>query len=230
MESQHHLRHAFAEEMNALEHDLVEMGSRAESMVGQAVESLSKLDVELAMEVVRRDDDIDDRDLAIETRCLRLLALQQPMAGDLRVIGTAMKMITDLERVGDLAVDVAKIAMKIEKELGASDLIDVPGMANVARSMLRNGLEAYVKRDLDLVQRVINQDDEVDDLYRDLRGQIFESMRSEPSGVVTDGWLLLAIHHVERIADHAVNIAERVGFMVTGNLKQFAASHDGADL
>lgn len=229
MEPLQPLRHAFVEEISGLEHDLLEMGSLAESMVAQAVDALSRLDVDRAMDLVRRDDEIDERDVAIETRCLRLLALQQPMAGDLRVIGTAMKMITDLERVGDLSVDIAKIAMKIEKELGTSDLVDIPKMAAVARSMLRNALEAFVKRDLALVQRVIAQDDEVDDLYRDLRGQIFESMRNQPADVVTDSWLLLAIHHVERIADHAVNIAERVGFMVTGNLKQFTASHDGPD-
>ncbi len=144
---------------------------------------------------------------------------------DLRVISTAMKMITDIERIGDLAVEIAKITMKIEKELGRADGIDIPRMAKVAQRMMREALEAYVKRDLELVKSICANDDEVDDLYRDLRGQLFDSMRSDPDNVVVDSWLLLAIHHVERIADHAVNIAERVSFMVTGRFEQLAPSH-----
>src|SRR5687767_7428895 len=118
-----HARHAFANEIQELEHDLLEMGSLAEQMVAQASEALCRLDTDLAMAVIQRDDEIDQRDLAIENRCIRILALQQPMAGDLRVVGTAMKMITDIERIGDLAVDVAKIALKVDKEFGATNII-----------------------------------------------------------------------------------------------------------
>lgn len=222
MELSSHTRQQFDAEIRQLEHDVLDMGSRAESMVAGAVDSLSRLDPETALGVVSRDDEIDNRELDIENRCIRLLALQQPMAGDLRVIGTALKMITDIERVGDLAVDIAKIAMKIEKELGDVSFIDVPKMANVARSMFRESLEAFVRRDMDLVQRICIQDDEVDSLYRELRGQIHKNMVDDPEGVVSASWLLLAIHHVERIADHSVNIAERVGFMVTGRLEQMS--------
>ncbi len=218
-------RHAFAADIQELEHDLLEMGSRAEAMVGLAVDSLIKLNADEAMEVLKRDDDIDERDLAIENRCLRLLALQQPMAGDLRTIGTAMKMITDIERIGDLAVDVARITLKIQQEFGETSVIDIPRIANIARNMIRLSLEAFVKRDLDIVDQVIKMDDEVDNLYRELRGQLHTNMRSIPDMVVSDSWLLLAIHHVERIADHSVNIAERVAFMVTGKFDQLAISH-----
>lgn len=218
-------RHALDAEIRALEHDLLEMGSRAESMVGQAVDALTRLDSALALAVVQRDDEIDDRELEIESRCIRLLALQQPMAGDLREIGTTLKMITDIERIGDLAVDIAKIAMKIEKDHGHSDFIDLPSMANVAKKMLHDALESFVRRDLELVKQVIVQDDEVDERYRELRGQIHAAMRREPDNVVPSSWMLLAIHHVERIADHAVNIAERVAFMVTGRMEQLSPSH-----
>lgn len=213
-------RQAYNDELLQLEHELLEMASIAEGMVGQAVDSLCALDTDLAREVMKRDDEIDRRDLSIEMRCVRLLALQQPMAGDLRVIGTAMKMITDIERVGDLAVDVAKIGLKIEKEYGEVGFIDLPKMAASARSMFREAIEAYVRRDLELVKLVAEKDEEVDEQYRELRAQIFQNMRERPDMVVSDGWLLLAIHHVERIADHAVNIAERVNFMVTGELKR----------
>jgi len=201
------------------------MASIAELMVGQSVEALATLDTQLAMSVILRDDEVDQRDLSIEERCVRLLALQQPMAGDLRIIGTAMKMITDIERIGDLAVDVAKIALKIEHEYGQVGFIDLPRMANSARSMFRQALEAYVRKDLDLVREVCNRDEEVDEQYRELRTQIFANMRANPDMVVSDAWLLLAIHHVERIADHAVNIAERVAFMVTGEFKQLKSSN-----
>ena len=216
-------RVAYAEEMRELEHDLLDMGTRAEQMVLLAVDSLARSDGELAMEVLRRDDDIDQRDLQIEARCLRLLALQQPMARDLRTIGTAMKMITDIERIGDLAVDVAKIGLKIEKEFGNSTVVDVPRMANVAREMLREALQAYITRDLAMVRKVVALEDDVDAMYRELRTQLFDDMRKDSRNVVADGWLLLAIHHVERIADHSLNIAERVYFMETGELYNFAA-------
>lgn len=225
MESPQYARHQFSQDLQELEHDLLEMGSRAEQMVGLAVDALVNLDPKTAMEVLRRDDDIDERDLDIENRCLRLLALQAPTGSDLRTIGTAMKMITDIERVGDLAVDIAKTGLKVEQELGDSRLIDFPLIANLARTMFRNSLQAYVRRDIELVQEVCKADDEVDELYRQMRNQLHDFMRHNPNGVVSASWLLLALHHIERIADHAVNIAERVAFMVTGRLEQLATSH-----
>jgi phosphate transport system protein len=218
-------RHQYNEDLKALEHMLLEMGSLAETMVGNAVDSMMHLDADLAIEVIRMDDEVDERDLEIETRCLRLLALQSPTGVDLRTIGTAMKMITDLERVGDLAVDIAKAGMKIEKELGSPSVVDVPKMSAICRSMLRQALEAFVKRDADLVAEVVAKDDSVDQMYRDLREQIHEHMRHSPEAVVSDSWLLLTIHHLERVADHAVNIAERVSFVLTGRLEQLAKSH-----
>lgn len=218
-------RRLYSQDVLGVEHDLIEMASRAESMVGQAVEALSALDTAQAMSVIRRDDEIDNLEIAIEAKCLKLLAFQHPIASDFRVIGTALKMITDVERVGDLAVDIAKAALKIEKELGDASYVDIPRMASLARGMLRQAIEAFVRRDLELVNAVCKADDEVDDLYRQLRGQIHEVMRTEPDQVVSASWLLLAIHHIERIADHAVNVAERVAFMVTGDFEQLAATH-----
>lgn len=225
MEGPNYARHAFAAEMQNLEHDLLQMGSMAEGMVAQAVEALVALDPGVAMVVIRRDDEIDKRDLEIESHCLRLLVLQSPTGSDLREIGAVMKIITDIERVGDLAVDVAKIAMKIEKEMGTVDFVDLPKIAGIARTMFRDALEAFVKRDAELAVRICQTDDEVDTLYRDLRNQIHEHMRNSPEDVVSTSWIMLALHHIERIADHAVNIAERVNFMVTGQLVQLAKSH-----
>jgi len=227
MEIQGHTRQTFDAALKALEHHLLEMGSRAEQAVGKAVESLVTMDASLAMQVIEQDDDIDERQNTIEGECIRLLALQHPMAGDLRTIGTALRMVTDLERVGDLSVDIAKITLKVERELGSTDYIDLRRMANLARAMLRQALEAYVKRDESMVCDVCDQDDEVDEAYRQLRGQIHDYMRQNPEGVVAGSWLILAIHHLERIADHAVNIAERVHFMVTGRLENLSTIRKG---
>jgi len=229
MENPSYARQGFALEMRELEHDLLEMGSRAEAMVASAVDAVTRLNTSEAFEVIQRDDEIDERDLDIENRCLRLLALQQPMASDLRVIGTVMKMITDIERVGDLAVDIAKIALKIDKELGETGFIDLPKMGSIARSMFRDALESYVRHDLAIVEQVIAKDDEADQLYRELRDQIHEHMRNHPDDVVSASWLMLAIHHLERIADHAVNIAERVEFMVTGSTAHLTGGRRSQD-
>src|SRR5579871_4562620 len=194
MDNSWHTRHFFDAELTELEHSVLEMASRAETMVGQAVESLIRVDRNLVKVVLEADDEVDEMDLAIENQCLRMIGLQHPIAGDLRLVGTVMKVITDIERVGDLAVDIARITLKIEQEFGEPNVIDIPKIAGVARGMLRLSIEAFVKRDLALVERVIQQDDEVDNLYRDLRGQLHANMKANPDMVVTDSWLLLAIH------------------------------------
>lgn len=222
-----HARQIFQTQITELEHDLLAMGSHAEKMVGAAIDALVRLDPEEAHQVINSDDEVDQIELTIENLCIRMLALQQPMASDLRVIGTAMKMITDIERIADLAVDVAKVSLKIEKELGKTGWIDLQRMGNIARAMVRESLEAYVKRDLELVRSITAKDDEVDNLYRELRGQIHDHMKDYPDEVVASSWLLLAIHHIERIADHAVNIAERVNFMVTGHFQQLENKERG---
>lgn len=227
MESFSHSRQGFDSALKSLEHDLLEMGSRAEAAVSGAVDSLVSMNVAQAMHVIERDDDIDEMQHSIENECIRLLALQHPMASDLRIISTAWRMIIDLERVGDLAVDIAKITLKVERELGSCDYIDIRHMANLARAMLRDSLEAFVKHDETMVHSVCERDDEVDEAYRSLRGQIHEHMKAHPESVVSGSWLILAIHHLERIADHAVNIAERVHFMVTGRLEPVAARKTG---
>ena len=202
--------------MAGLEHDLLEMGARAERMVGQAVDSLCRLDVSLAQETLRSDDEIDALEKSLEERCIRLLALQQPMGTDLRTIGSILKIVTDIERIADLAVDLAKITLKVEREFGEVSFLDLARISNEARSMFRRSLDAYVRGEISLICEICLQDEVVDQLYRELRAEIFEDMRNRPDQVVVDGWLLLAIHHMERIGDHAVNICERVYYTLTG--------------
>lgn len=220
MEGGLYARHAYDAELRDLEHEMLAMASIAETMVAEATEALLKLDRKLAMEVIHKDDQIDRLDLQIEARCMRLFALQNPTGADLRLVGSMMKIITDVERVGDLAVDLAKVALKIDNEAGKSDVVDLSKIAGLSRQMFREAVQAFVRRDSTLVQSVSEVEGAVDELYRQIREQIFELMKQEPEEVVPLGWLFLAIHHLERIADHAVNIAERAEFIVTGELRQ----------
>jgi len=218
-------RQAYITQLSQLENELLEMASRSEAMVDRAVKALVALDKTAAYDVMQEDDEIDRRDLEIEQQCLKLLALQQPIGSDLREIGTIMKIITDIERIGDLSVDIAKIGIKIDAEMGSTSYVDVPRIADVARQMMRGAIQAFVKRDVSSLDEITALEDEVDALYRDFRSQIHEYMVENPDQVISASWMLLAIHHIERIADHALNIAERVGFMVTGNLAQLSHSH-----
>ena len=219
-------RKAYTAEKTELEQEVLEMVSRAESMFSRAVESLVNLDKPLAMEAIASDDEIDRQDIDIEQRCLRMLALQQPMGSDLREIGTVLKIITDIERIGDLSVDIAKVCLKIEAEMGSTDYVDLHRIATVARTMVIEGVQAFIRKDISGLQSVVTMEEVVDQLYRELRAQIHDYMRSHPEQVVAASWLLIAVHHIERVADHALNIAERVNFMVTGELRQLVRDHE----
>ena len=228
MESPNYARQNFDRELAELEHELLEMASAVERMMADASQALIKLDPELARQAINQDDAIDQMELAIESRCMMIIGLQNPAGADLRLVGACLKIITDLERCADLAVDLAKAALKIDNESGRSDIIDLGKFATLCRKMLHESLEAYVRRDLERVQQVADLENEADGLYRELRAQVFLLMRRDPDFVVAHGWLFLAIHHLERIADHSVNIAERVHYMVTGDLVQITGFADQA--
>lgn len=215
-------RQAYSAAFAELENDVLDMVSRAEQMVVSAVDALVALDHTLAYATMQMDDEIDQKDIEIEQQCLRLLALQQPMGSDLREIGTILKIITDIERIGDLSVDLAKTTLKITAEYGRSDYVDLKRMSTIALQMLRESVQMFVRRDVSGLERVAALEDEVDGLYRELRSQVHEYMKANGDHVVAASWMLLAVHNIERIADHALNIAERVSFMVTGRLTQIS--------
>lgn len=226
METPNYARQNFDRELEELEHELLEMASAVEKMMGDASGALLKLDPDLAFATIQQDDHIDALELDIESRCMKIIGLQNPAGADLRKVSACLKIITDLERCADLAVDLAKAALKIDKEAGRSDIIDLGKFATLCRKMLHESIEAYVRRDLVRVEQVAVMEDEADGIYRELRAQVFLLMRRDPDFVVAHGWLFLAIHHLERIADHSVNIAERVHYMVTGELKQLIVTQD----
>lgn len=219
------LRHNFEHQLAELQDDILRMGSFVVQMLSLSMQALVTQDAELANRVILMDDTADEMDLQIEHNCMRLLALQQPMSRDLRVIGTALKVITDLERIGDFAVDIAKTARRLTVDPFFKPVADLPRMATSVEWMVRASIHAYVDHDLDLVTQVVARDDEVDECYDRIFTELLERMEEDRWMIRQSTWLLHVARFLERIGDHAVNVAERVYYMETGELKQLARSH-----
>ena len=219
-------RQTFHEELAALDRQLMEMGTAAERMVGSAVNALRDGDVALAESVLDQDEAVDAMDQDIEARCMRMLALQAPVARDLRQIGTVLKVITDVERIGDHAVDIAKIARRFARQLhGSRPLVDVTPLADMARDLLCRSLDALTRRDTELALQVVAEDDQIDETFQSLRDALFNVPEA---GTATASYTLLAMVYLERIADHAVNIAERVPYVETGHMGPITPSSSAA--
>jgi phosphate transport system protein len=209
-----HIPH-FQEELEQLKARLLEMGGLAEDRVKLAVRALVERDLALVERVLVSDEAINRLHIEIDDRCFKLLALHQPMAVDLRAIVSAVKINTDLERVGDLAINIAEAVARYLQHPSVKELIDIPRMAVIAQGMLRDALDAFVRRDMALAQAVLDRDDELDALktivFRDLIG----IMLRDPATIEPGLDLILVSRHLERIGDHATNIAEDIIFMVS---------------
>ncbi len=212
-------REQFHTELLRLQQEILRMGALVEEQMARAVQSLTDQNLELAEQVVADDDRVDDLEMDIERRCLTLLALQQPLAGDLRTVSTALKIITDLERMADHAVDIAKVTRHIGAEPLVKPLVDIPRMATLAAHMVRSALNAYVARDIDMAHAMIRMDDEVDQLYRVIFDDLVDIMRRDAQSSFQSTHLLFVANYLERIADHATNLGEWVVYMVTGERK-----------
>ncbi|MCR4401532.1 MAG: phosphate signaling complex protein PhoU [Firmicutes bacterium] len=213
-------RKRFEAELAGLDSSLLRMGRISEDMLGKALIALAERDVALADETIAMDDQVDALNLEIETTCIRLIATQQPAARDLRVIVAALKICADVERVADYVVDIAKMAKRLADRPLFKPLVDIPRLQGLVSQMLREALEAFVTRDLALIQKMVDADDEVDHLYRSLYDELVEFMKRDPDVVDQAVQLLLISRYLERIADHVTNIAERVFYVETGELKE----------
>jgi phosphate transport system protein len=205
----------FQEELDRLKARLLEMGGMAEDRVRSAVEALVERDVSLVDAVIDGDGPINQLHIEIDRRCVKLLALHQPMAADLRAILSAVKINTDLERVGDLAINIAEAARRYLGHSPVKELIDIPRMAEIAQSMLRDSLDCFVRRDTALAQQVLDADDALDALKTQVFRELLTYMLQDPHTIEASLDLILVSRHLERIGDHATNIAEDVIFMVS---------------
>ncbi len=208
------VRH-FQEELGVLQERLLAMGGFAEERVREAVQALSTRDVDLADRVLAGDEPINDLHIEVDDRCFKLLALHQPMAADLRTIVAAVKINTDLERVGDLAVNIAEAAKRYLQHAPVKPLIDIPRMGGIAQRMLRDALDAFVRRDTTLAEQVLGADDELDGLKSQIFRELLTYMMQDTSKTEPALDLILVSRHLERIGDHATNIAEDVIFLVS---------------
>lgn len=203
----------FVHEIEALKEQLLRMGGRAEGSVLKAVEALRRRDEPLAREVFADDRAIDQLELDIEARCVGLLALQQPMARDLRFITAALKISNDLERVGDHAVNVAGSAVRLATQPEIEPLVDIPRMAELASGMLHEALDAFVRGDSETARRICRGDDVVDQLNRQVFRELLSTMMEEPATIARAMELILVARNLERVADLATNVAEEVVFI-----------------
>ena len=216
-------RSAFHDQLDNLQHDLLKMGVLVSSAIEKAVESLAQVNADLAREVIAGDDTADQMLIDIETRCLQLMALQQPLASDLRSIGTALKIVTDLERMADHATDIAKVTVRLSGQKLIKELVDIPLMARRVVAMTKEALEAYVTRDVERAKKMIAMDDEIDRLYSAVFDELMGIMQTRPETVRQATYLLLVAMYLERVGDHATNLGEWTIYMVTGELKDMNA-------
>jgi len=214
MTMEQNVRH-FQDELEQLKARLLAMGGLAEDRVRTAMRGLTESDQAALERVITGDDAINQLHVEVDDRCVKLLALHQPMAVDLRAIVSAVKINNDLERVGDLAVNIAEAAARYMTHPPVKPLIDIPRMALIAQEMLRDSLDAYVRRDLSMAGNVLNRDDEVDALKTLVFKELLGYMQRDKGTVAASLDLILISRHLERIGDHATNIAEDVIFMVS---------------
>jgi phosphate transport system protein len=204
----------FQKELQELKQDLLKMAALVEESISKAVQSLVKRDSELAKKTFEGEDQINRMEIDIEDTCLKLLALMHPMAVDLRFITSAMKIITDLERMGDQAVNIAERAISLNQEPQLKPYIDIPKMAEIAQSMVKDVLDAFVNQDPRLARSVCERDDLVDGLNDQVFRELLTFMMSDPQTITRAVHLMIVCRCLERIADHATNIAEDVIFLV----------------
>lgn len=210
------MRMQFDEQLKELNHKLIEMGSLIETAITRSIEALNHHDVELAKKVVDFDDEVNQKEKDIEAFCLKLLLHQQPVAKDLRLISSALKMITDMERIGDQAADIAEITIFLAENQYIKKLEHIPLMAEAAIKMVTESIDAFIKMDLDLAMEVIAYDDVVDDLFRTIKSELIDLIHADRANGEQALDLLMISKYLERIGDNAQNIAEWVVFSITG--------------
>lgn len=202
--------------LEQVNNELLIMGSIVEKQIFECIEALVNQDLDLAQKVIENDDLVDNLQKEIEDKCIRLIATQQPLAHDLRTIFTTTKIVTDLERIADHAVDIAKIAIRLKDEKYIKQLIHIPRMADIAKEMIRLSIDAYVQGDIESAYSTCKMDDKIDDLYKEVFSELLVIMTNDSSTVKQASQFLFVCKFLERIADHTTNICEWTVYLVTG--------------
>jgi phosphate transport system protein len=209
-------RNSFDANLQGLNNDLLRMGGVVEEQIHNCIEALVKQDSALAEEVIKNDDIVDNLEKDIDTKCVRLIATQQPLAQDLRTIFTATKIVTDLERMADHAVDIAKITQRLIGEKYIKQLIDIPRMAEIVKEMIKLSIDAYVEGDVEKAYATCKMDDKVDAIYRQVFSELLVLMMADTATIKQATQFLFVCKFLERVADHTTNICESTIYLVTG--------------
>lgn len=220
------MRKTFEEDIRHLKDELIILGSMVEEAILGSVEALKKRDIEASRRIYDTDAQINARRFAIEERVMILIATQQPMARDLRLLASILEIAGELERMGDYAKGIATINIRMGDQPLLKPLIDIPRMAQKATDMLHRALDAFVREDAEAARAIPAEDDEVDELYHQVYRELMTFVLSDPTAIQRANWLLWAAHNLERVADRVTNICERTVFIVTGTIREFKSTDD----
>jgi phosphate transport system protein len=218
------MRTVFHKKLREIQDDILAMGSMVSKAMLRSIDALKNRDLELARQIIADDQHINDKRFEIEEKCTQLIATQQPMASDLRIIIAILNITTEIERIGDYAVGIAKIVIMIGDEPPLKPLIDIPRMAEKTVDMLRRSLDAFIKRDADAARKIAAEDDLVDQLYDQVFRELLTFMAEDPKTITRATRLIWIAHNLERAADRVTNMCERVVFIVTGKMEEIGAS------
>jgi phosphate transport system protein len=218
------MRTAFHKQLREIQDDILAMGSMVSKAMLRSIDALKNRDLESARQIITDDQKINDKRFEIEEKCTQLIATQQPMASDLRIIIAILNITTEIERIGDYAVGISKIVIMIGDEPPLKPLIDIPRMAEKTVDMLRRSLDAFIKRDAEAARKIAAEDDLVDQLYDQVFRELLTFMLEDPKTVTRATRLIWIAHNLERAADRVTNMCERVVFIVTGKMEEIGAS------
>ena len=218
------MRTAFHKRLREIQDDILAMGSMVSKAVLRSVEALKNRDLKSARFIVEDDRKVNQKRFEIEEKCIELIATQQPMASDLRIIIAILNITTEIERIGDYAVGIARIVIMIGDEPPLKPLVDIPRMADQTADMLRRSLDAFINRDAEVAKKIITEDDLVDNLYNQVFRELLVFMAEDPGTVTRATRLIWVAHNLERAADRVTNICERVVFVITGKMEEIGGS------
>ena len=218
------MRETYKKKLEEIQDDILFMGSMVEKAILRSMEALKERDLVKAQQIIDEDANINKKRFDIEEKCIQLIATQQPMAGDLRIIISVLSVISELERIGDHAEGTAKVALLIGNEPPLKPLVDLPRMAQKTADMLRRSMDAFIHHDIEAAKQIATEDDDIDNLYDQVFRELLTFMSEDPKTITRATRLIWVAHNLERSADRVTNICERIMFVVTGKMVEIGAS------